>query len=338
MMVRRRASSFSPKRAKAAAAAPPLVYRSPQPLDGRRTLTPIEREVELNLLYVYVNALRSDPPLLKTIGPFLDDHPQLYADAFEKTRLGKQVHNWDRNPHRQSPSDTDAKLAAAYIKKLQHQRYFQQARRMSAEDDTSSVNSAVTEEIFPHDDPPAKPPKVTTSKSKKAPTAFKPAAASFNNMSADPPTVPTDPWGFDVNELKLNDLFADSGQQIVPINPEDPASLPPGYFAFEGMVLVPDKGGTKVRVKKTAVLAVMPSPEAAKIVAAKVPKLKKNGQGFAFEMPHHDPNFVRQFDEVVATVASKTAKTEQDPDGTVFTSQVRTISFYFVIFDCYISN
>lgn len=294
----------------------PNPYRSPQLTDGRRTGPPIPEWVEKNVLYVYVHGLRSDPPLLKSIGPFLDGHPELYADSREKLRLQKLPSRWDRNPNRQAPHPSDAKLGAKFIHKLKFNE-LHQPRRMS---DASSVSDDST---FEHQDPPPQPPKALSSKAKRSSAPFKPAPAIFTMSSTtDPPTTPTDPWGFDVNELNLNDLFASNGFQIVPINPEDPASLPPGFFAFDGKVLVSDKGGSQTRIKKTGIIAVMPSPEAAKIVGSSVPKLERSGRGFAFDMPHHDPTFAKQFDDVIEQVAAKTSKTVQDTDGTHFTSEV----------------
>ena len=100
-------------------------------------------------------------------------------------------------------------------------------------------------------------------------------------MSSDPPTTMTNCWGFDVDDLKLNDLFAHSKSlnQIVLINPEDPVSLPKGFIAWDDEVLIEEKG-TQLWVKKIGVLAILDSTESALIAVTSNAKLEKNDQGF----------------------------------------------------------
>jgi hypothetical protein len=91
------------------------------------------------------------------------------------------------------------------------------------------------------------------------------------------------------------------------INPEDPVSLPKGFIAWDDGVLVKENG-TQLWVKKTGILAILDSPESALIVVTSNAKLEKNGQGFVFDVPRQDPNFVEELNEIVRIVGKETSR------------------------------
>jgi hypothetical protein len=53
--------------------------------------------VEKNILYVYVQALHSNPPLISSIGAFPDKYHNLYPEYETKRRLAKLPSDWDRS-------------------------------------------------------------------------------------------------------------------------------------------------------------------------------------------------------------------------------------------------
>jgi hypothetical protein len=271
------------------------------------------------LLYVYCNALYSKPRLLPTIGPFLDQTPSLYYDQASKRRLSKQIYDWSRSPlERTSPTDEEAPLAAAFVSTLKA-RYWQKHRGKDhmSDDEISELDI---------ESPPNTPEKLATKKASKttkkpaAPAAsspFRPQPATFK---MDPPINTPAPYGFASSELGVDFETLLKCNNIVAIDPQDPATFPDGIIAWEDKDVKVEVKGTQILKDRVAVLVTMTSPEAATEVTDV--KLERNGQGFTITTCSQDPHFVTNFDEIKEEVAAKAGANLDDPDGFRFADKV----------------
>ena len=62
----------------------PVPLISPAATDGQRKKEPLPEKSVKNLQFVYVNTIKSDPPLVATIGEFLDKSEMLWHDKDTK--------------------------------------------------------------------------------------------------------------------------------------------------------------------------------------------------------------------------------------------------------------
>ena len=309
----------------------PVPFKSPPATDGRRKKEPLPEKSVKNLQFVYVNAIKSDPPLVASIGKFLDKNETLWPDKDTKRRLGKLPSYWNKGGPYISPLPHEAKEGAEYVQSLKHRIWTESNHRRMSEAESSSgesdyeSTSSLKPEIYT----------TTTRKAKKASDPpqqiqqFKPVQATFTMSSSgsDPPATVKKSYGFSIDELGISGLrhLSTSLNQIVFVNPEDPKSSPKGFASWEDEVLVKENRA-ELWIKRVAVLVILDSPESAEIVASCNAKLEKDGYGFSFEVPHQDPNFVKSFEEIVEIVAKKSSKTLKDPDGTLFSNKVSPIS------------
>lgn len=327
------ASSSSPT---PTACSPKLTLRQKRlqtPLsDKRKTLVDLPQEVLDELLYVYVHGLTTDPPLIESIGPFLDEYPSLYPDQVTKTRLRKKVSDWDRSRvSRNPPSEQQAPRAAAFVKHLKQLHWSKHRRDDSMSDDDSE---------FGIDSPPPTPEKLANPNKKKTPPAasrpFQPDPATFKIM-ADPPIETVPGYGFSLAELGVNYDTVFKCNHIVAIDPRDPTTLPDGYLAWEDKGVKVNVKGTEILKDRVAILVQVTSPESANEVT--MAKLEKNGQGLVLLTCAQDPNFVKSFDEVKDEVADKAGQTIDDPSGVRFADRVSIVpcGFWTFPFHSYIN-
>lgn len=312
----RRCASISPNPPRR----PPRQTQSLSPFaltDKRKTRQIIPDEVLNELLYVYVNALTTKPPLIGSIGPFLNETPSLYPDRDTKTRLGKKISDWDRSDkQRESPSDKDAPKAAAYVKRLKLQYWSHRGH-----DDYMSDSGDVSD--LDIESPPPTPKKLAStnkaSTKKKPPVRrFLPEPASFI-MAEDPPTDNSFAYGFSSSELGLDYDTIHRCNRIYALDPQDPSTFPNGYIAWEDRIKVRVQG-TDLLKDRVAVLIEMPSAAAATEVTTV--KLEKSGHGFMISMCAQDPHFASEFEDIKEEVAAQAGATEDDPDGTLFADRV----------------
>lgn len=88
----------------------PIPYWSPQVTDRWRTRPPLPESVERNIIYVYIHALHSNPPLISSICSFLDKYHYLFPDYETKRRLAKLPSDWDHSiATREAPPDLKLK-------------------------------------------------------------------------------------------------------------------------------------------------------------------------------------------------------------------------------------
>lgn len=291
--------------------------------DRRKTLPPLPQAVLDNLLYVYVNALTTDPPLIQSIGDFLNSCPSLYPDQATKLRLQKKISDWDRSPkERTSPSDQDAPEAAKFVKELRY-RYWSQHRGHHMSDDD---NSEYDIESLPASPEVAATKKASTSKKQQpAPQRFQPRPSSFT-MPSDPPTTTLPAYGFSNADIGIDFDTIRKCNSYFAIDPRDPSTLPDGILAWEDKGVKVEVQGTEILKDRVAVLVQLTSPEAANEVT--LAKLEKNGQGLVLITCAQDPHFVKSFDDIKDEVADKAGETVDDPDGTTFADRVSETLLY----------
>lgn len=314
-----RAASTSPKLTRGQQR-PLSLSLSPVPsfttIDNRKTLPDIPKSVLDELLYFYCHALTSKPPLLKTIGPFLDSNPSLYVDQESKKRLRHKISDWDRSTKiRTPPSAQDAPLAASFVSQLKI-RYWSEFRNNHMSDDEFSELDI--------DSPPPTPEKLASTK--KASTKTK-KAAPLQRFQPDPASFKMDPpfhnppaFGFSSSELGVDYETILKCNRIFAISPEDPDTFPNGIIAWEDKDVKVTVKGTEILKDRVAILIEMPSPEAATEVT--MVKLEKSGQGFVMITCAQDPHFVSSFDEIKDEVAAKAGASVDDPKGSRFADKV----------------
>ena len=140
-----------------------IPYRSPQTTDRQRTRPPLPESVEKNILYVYIHAIRSNPPLISSIGAFLDKYHDLYPDYETKRRVAKLPSDWDQSTAtREAPPDFEAKEGAEFVQQLKYRKWSESKHRHTSDTEDSG---------FDHNSPPSLPEissKKTNSKTKQS--------------------------------------------------------------------------------------------------------------------------------------------------------------------------
>ena len=292
--------------------------------DKRKTLPELPKYAKNEVLYVYINAIKSQPQLVETIGDFLDRDDAkatLYPNQASKERLGRLPNDWNRSKTKEriSPSEEEAPIAAAYVEELKV-KYWSTHRghRMSDSDSEQDIET-------PPSSPKLEPATKTRTPKPRAKSVkpFQPEPPTFEhpkfNMT-DPPTDTTFPHGFDSSELVDYDTIRRCNN-IVAIDPRDPSTFPDGIIAWEDKDIKVQVQGTELLKDRVAVLVHVPSPEAAELVTTV--KLEKKGNGLKINMCAQDPHFVENLGDIMEEVAEKAGTTLNDEKGIRFAAGVR---------------